>query len=48
MDTMDTLNYNITSDLSVIFNEKIRKFNPSGLVEGCIQEYTSEKHTDTV
>jgi hypothetical protein len=34
--------------LSVIFNEKPRKWNPSGLVENRIQEYTSEKHIDTV
>ena len=40
--------YNITSNLSVIFNQKIRRFNPSGLAESRIHEYTFEKHIDMV
>jgi hypothetical protein len=31
--------YNITSDLSVIFDEKIRKFNPSGLVKNAFKNH---------
>jgi hypothetical protein len=34
--------YNITSDISVIFNEKIRKFNSSGLVKHILKSYFND------
>ena len=39
--------YNITSNLSVIFNEKIRRFNPSGLAESRIQEILLSRNIST-
>jgi hypothetical protein len=36
--------YNITSDLSVIFDEKIRKFNPSGLVKVVFKNHPPQEN----